>query len=236
MLLSIILPVYNEIYTLEPLLALIAKVELPAAIEREIIIIDDCSDDGTREFLATVGQGAKILHNDTNRGKGYSVRRGLAAAQGDIAIIQDGDLEYNPADYIRLLEPILRGDADAVYGSRFLPPHDQKWLNWLHKSGNRLLTVLSNVCSGLRLTDLETCYKMLTRPVIDAILPHLTSNRYAIEPEITALIARIGFRIIETGVSYNSRSYQRGKKIKIRDGLAAVAAIVYFNLIAPHRH
>lgn len=231
MLLSVIIPVYNEFQTVRNLLERVAAVELPTGITREIIVIDDGSSDGTRELLAGAGLGATVLFNDKNRGKGYCVRKGMATARGDIIIIQDGDLEYDPGDYAKLLEPILRGDADVVYGSRFLKWQGQQWLHCLHRQGNRLLTTLSNLCTGLRLTDMETCYKMLTRPVIDAILSSLTSNRYTIEPEITALIAHKRFRICEVGVSYHSRTYKSGKKIKARDGLAAIIAIIYFNLI-----
>lgn len=231
MLLSIIIPVYNEANTIETLLALIAGADLPAGVAREIIIIDDGSTDGTREILKHLDATTTVFLNDLNRGKGYSVRRGLAEAHGDVAVIQDGDLEYDPRDYAKLLEPILKGVANVTYGSRFLKKQGQRWLHFPHRMANRFLTTTSNLFTGLHLTDMETCYKMLSRPVIDAILPNLTSDTYTIEPEITATIAKKGYRIIEVPVSYQSRSFQNGKKIGLKDGLAAIAAIIYFSLI-----
>jgi len=194
-------------------------------------VVDDCSTDGTRALLRTLRESGRVafelFEQDRNRGKGAAVRRGFAECSGDIVLIQDADLEYDPEDYPGLLAPILEGRADVVFGSRFLGgPH--RVLFFWHSIGNRLLTMLSNMMTDLNLSDMESCYKVFRRDVVDRI--ELRSERFAIEPEITAKVARLGVRIYEVPISYHGRTYAEGKKITWRDGFAAVWAIVRYNL------
>lgn len=229
--LSIIIPVYNELTTVEEILARVQTAELPAGLEREIVIVDDGSSDGTGELLdelcPTLGPTVKLLRHQENRGKGAALRTGFGEASGDILLIQDADLEYHPRDYPALLAPILDGEADVVYGSRFHGGAQRVLLFW-HYLGNRALTFLSNMLSDLNLSDMETCYKVLRSEALEGIELH--SNRFGIEPELTAKLAKRNLRIYEVPVSYYGRTYADGKKIGWRDGVAAVWAILRYNL------
>lgn len=229
--LSIIIPVYNEINTVEELLRKVLNAPLPDGIEKEIIIVDDFSKDGTREFLKALGEPFKIVFHGENKGKGAAIRTGLKYATGDYVVIQDADLEYNPDEIKDLLKPILEGKADVVYGSRFMSGRPHAVLRFWHYIGNKILTVISNAFTNLYLTDMETCYKMFTRKVIDEIGPKLVSNRFDIEPEITARIAKGKYRVFEIGISYGGRTKAEGKKIGWKDGIEAIWAIVKFNLL-----
>ena len=221
---SVVIPVYNEVSTIREIVARVQAVDL----EKEIIIVDDGSTDGTRELLQeiTLSQdNVRVLYHDRNQGKGAALRTGFEGATGDIVIIQDADLEYDPREYPVLLAPILDGRADIVYGSRFLGgPH--RVLFFWHYLGNRFLTLLSNALTNLNLTDMETCYKVFKREVLNDI--QLKSNRFGFEPEFTAKIAKKGFRIYETSISYSGRTYAEGKKIGWKDGVKAIFAIIWF--------
>lgn len=227
--LSVIIPVYNEEATVETIVDLVLKA--PLSIEKELILVDDCSSDGTRQIIETklTAKVAKTIFHEKNRGKGAALRSGFAAATGDIVIVQDADLEYNPNEFQRLIDPILAGKADVVYGSRFVSGEPHRVLYFWHSLGNKLLTMLSNMLSDLNLTDMETCYKAFRRETIANIV--IEENRFGFEPEITAKIARIpGIRIYETGISYSGRTYEEGKKIGWRDGVAALWCILKYNL------
>ena len=222
--LSVIIPVYNECDTVEEVLVRVAK----SPVQKEIIVVDDGSDDGSREILARLSENAdrpddlKVFFHERNRGKGAAVRTGIAQATGDWILIQDADLEYDPRDYPTLVAPLQDGRADVVYGSRFLGgTHRTRYFQ--HYLANRFLTLVSNLLTNLDLSDMETGYKVFRRQVFDGI--RLRSNRFEFEPEITAKVARKGYRIYETPISYNSRSYQEGKKITWVDGVRAVWAI-----------
>jgi glycosyltransferase involved in cell wall biosynthesis len=224
--LSVVVPVYNEVYTLGEIVARIRA----SFIEKEIILVDDGSTDGTRDLLARLeGQAdLRIFYHPENRGKGAALRTGFGHAQGDVVIVQDADLEYDPAEYPRLIQPIVEGAADVVFGSRFLPQGPHRVLYFWHSVANRLLTTLSNMFTGLNLTDMETCYKVFRREVIESILPTLKENRFGIEAEVTAKVARRKFRIFELGISYFGRTYGEGKKIGIRDAFRALWCIVRY--------
>jgi glycosyltransferase involved in cell wall biosynthesis len=221
---SVVIPVYNEVQTIKEVVARVQEVEL----EKEIIIVDDYSTDGTRERLREINhayENVKVLYHDHNQGKGASLRTGFQAITGDIVIIQDADLEYDPRDYPLLLGPIVDGRADVVYGSRFLGgPH--RVLFFWHYVGNKLLTLLSNMLTNLNLTDMETCYKVFKSEILAEI--KLRSNRFGFEPEFTAKIAKKSFRIYETPISYSGRTYAEGKKIGWKDGIKAIFAILWF--------
>ncbi|MCZ6514193.1 MAG: glycosyltransferase family 2 protein [Nitrospinae bacterium] len=223
--LSIIIPVYNEQNTLRTLLARVEAVDY----EKEIVLVDDGSTDGTREIVQDYqGQdGYTVLIHAKNLGKGAALRSGLAEAKGDIIIIQDADLEYDPREYGNLLEPILDGRADVVYGSRFLGGPHRVMFFW-HYLGNMVLTTLSNMTTNLNLTDMETCYKAFTRKVLDSLT--LKCNRFGFEPEFTSKVARKNFRIYEVPISYSGRDYTEGKKIGWKDGIAAIWFIIRFRL------
>jgi glycosyltransferase involved in cell wall biosynthesis len=226
--LSIVVPVYNEKRTISQVLERIQN----APYEKEIIVVDDCSTDGTREILRSFDSSsripsAKFLYQPVNQGKGAALRTGIAAATGDIVIVQDADLEYDPADYANLIQPITAGLADVVYGSRFLSGPHRVLLFW-HSLGNRFLTLLSNMFTDLNLTDMETGYKAFRRELFSKIT--IEENRFGFEPEITAKIARLRCRIYEVPISYFGRDYSEGKKITWKDGLAALYFIVKYNL------
>jgi len=227
--LSVIIPTYNEVRTIETLLRTLDEI----AISLEILVIDDGSTDGTRPLLKTLhGNGLidYLFLHDANCGKGAAVRHGIEVATGDLIVIQDADLEYDPKEFPILMEPILSGKADAVYGSRFLGGSRRVLLFW-HMVGNRFLTLLSNMLTDLNLSDMETCYKLVKADLLKS-LP-LSSNRFGFEPEITARLSQAGARIYEVPISYHGRSYQEGKKITWKDGLAAIFHILRYNLFPP---
>ena len=223
---SVVVPVYNEKATVAEIVRRIRAVP----ISKEIILVDDASTDGTRDVLATLdrGEDLRIELHDRNRGKGAALRTGFAQATGDIVIVQDADLEYDPRQYRRLIQPIVEGVADVVYGSRFLPVGPHRVLYFWHYLANRALTTLSNMFTDLNLTDMETCYKVFRREVIEAITPTLKENRFGIEPELTAKIARRKYRIYEVGISYFGRTYQEGKKIGLPDACRVFVSILRY--------
>jgi len=224
MLLSVLVPVYNEAATIVQVIDRIFAQAWPTDLE--VIVVDDCSRDGTRDILKGLENsrpGLTIRYHPENRGKGAALRTALAAASGEVVAVQDADLEYDPADLIPLLQPIILGGAEAVYGSRFLAGRASH--GW-HRLGNRIITLVSNFFTGQKLTDMETCYKVVLRRHLAAM--KLRSNRFGIEPEITAKLSRRGVRIIEMPISYHYRTYAEGKKINWRDGVKAILAIIYF--------
>jgi glycosyltransferase involved in cell wall biosynthesis len=232
---SIVIPVYNEAATVQTLVGRVVGARLPGDLDREIICIDDCSTDGSAEKLDQLpgmfpGASFQIVHKPVNQGKGAALRDGFRLATGDVVIIQDADLEYDPADYPRLLQPILDDRADVVYGSRFMGGAPHRVLYFWHTLGNRFLTIFSNMFTNLNLTDMEVCYKVFRKPVLDRV--RIRCNRFGFEPEITAKIARMRprLRIFEVGISYYGRSYEEGKKITWKDGVKAMLAIVRFGL------
>ena len=225
---SIIIPVYNEAKTIQRIVDVVRVASFGFEAQREIIVIDDGSADGTYEALKSI-KGIKVLHFESNQGKGAALKAGFGQASGDFVIIQDADLEYDPADYAILLKPMYEGKADVVFGSRFRGEY-QRVLYFWHYFGNFLLTLLSNMFTNLNLSDMETGYKVFKREVVKSFTPHLRSKRFGIEPEITARVARGGWRIYEVPINYYGRTYEEGKKIRWYDGVKAIAAILYFNL------
>src|SRR3954470_18616831 len=224
---SVVVPCYNE---RETIAELIRAVRAAPVSDLELILSDDGSDDGTQTVIETELRGVVdvLLFHESNRGKGATLRSGFAAATGDIIIVQDADLEYDPQEYPVLLAPILSGRADVVYGSRFAGGQAHRVVYFWHMVGNRFLTLLSNMLTNLNLTDIETCYKAFRREVLGGIA--IEEDRFGFEPEITAKVAKAGCRIFEVGISYNGRTYEEGKKIGWRDGLRAVYAIIKYNL------
>lgn len=227
--LSIIIPVYNEKAFIETVVRNVQNADA-GTLEREIIIVDDASTDGTVEILKTRIEASvsKVIYKERNEGKGAALRTGFEHASGDIVVVQDADLEYDPREYGKLLDPILKGKADVVYGSRFVGSEPHRVLFFWHYLGNSLLTLLSNMFTNLNLTDMETGYKMFRREVLEAIT--VEQNRFGFEPEITAKVARGNWRIYEVGISYAGRSYAEGKKINWKDGVQAVWCILKYNL------
>jgi len=231
---SIVIPVYNEAATIHELIDLVVMAPLPTGLVREIICVDDCSKDGTGQKLDELpglhpSIDIRVMHKPVNEGKGAALRDGFKMATGDVILVQDADLEYDPGDYPKLLTPILEEKADVVYGSRFIgEPH--RVLYFWHTLGNKFLTSFSNMFTNLNLTDMEVCYKVFRKSVLDRI--ELKCNRFGFEPEVTAKIARMRprLRIYEVGVAYYGRSYEEGKKITWKDGVRAILTIVRFGL------
>lgn len=227
--LSIVIPCYNEFFTIDQIINSVIAAPYP---DKEIIIVDDFSKDGTRDKLRneieSSGKVHKILYHNSNLGKGAALRTGIAAATGDLVIIQDADMEYDPNEYPRLVEPILNGRADIVFGSRFLGGDAHRVLYFWHRVGNGFLTLASNMFTNLNLTDMETCYKVFRREIIQNI--KIEENRFGFEPEITAKISKLNCRIYEVGISYYGRTYDEGKKIGWRDGFRAIYCILKYNL------
>jgi glycosyltransferase involved in cell wall biosynthesis len=231
--LSIVIPVYNERATIEQILAVVSGVDL-GPIEKEIICVDDCSRDGTHERLVELAPkfNLKVLRHEVNQGKGAALRTGFQSATGDLVIVQDADMEYDPHEYPKLLAPILEGKADVVFGSRFLGSGSHRVLYFWHSVGNKMLTLASNAVTNLNLTDMEVCYKVFKREIIQKIT--IEENRFGFEPEITAKVAKLRpqVRIHEVGISYSGRTYEEGKKIGWRDGVRAFWCIVKYGLFS----
>ena len=243
--LSIIIPVFNEEKTLARLISAVENVELP--LEKEIILVDDCSTDGSREVIhsfhittfsvVSPQVGYKMVFLEKNQGKGAAVRRGFQEATGDIVLIQDADMEYNPQDYPALIRPIMDGVADVVYGSRFLPRSRASGspIKIAYKRGylfSRMLNWVSNILSEVKLTDMYTCYKVFSKDAINKIYPRLKSKKFGIDPELTAWIGKMNLKVVEVPISYKGRTYEEGKKINWKDGIAAIWHIIRFNIFA----
>lgn len=232
-LLSVVIPAYNEAATIERLIATVLDVD----VEKEVIVVDDHSTDGTRDVLAALAAAhgnVRVLHHTQNLGKGAALRTGFAQARGRFVIVQDADLEYDPAEYPKILEPLVDGSADVVYGSRFIGGESHRVMYFWHLVGNRMLTLLSNMLTNLNLTDMETCFKAFRREIIQSI--RLEEDRYGFEPEVTAKLAAYRLdgeplRIFEVGISYHGRTYAEGKKIGWRDGLQALWCIAKYNTL-----
>ena len=232
MTLTVVMPVFNEEATLKEIVSVVESVELPSPMEKiELIMVDDCSTDRTRKILKDYEDRHTVIYHEKNSGKGKALQTGFRAATGDVVVVQDADLEYDPHEYGRLLKPIIEGKADVVYGSRFVGGDSHRILYYWHSLGNKSLTWLSNMMSDLNLTDMETCYKLFKRPVLERIT--IYENRFGIEPEITAKVAEMGrnegLRIYEVGISYHGRTYEEGKKIGFSDALRAFYCVLKYN-------
>lgn len=233
--LSVVIPVYNEEKTLSTLIDAVVRVPL----NKQIIVVDDASRDGTRRVMEEVKARYEgnpeneviLCFHEQNRGKGAALRTGFGLATGDVVLIQDADLEYDPEEYPRLLRPIRDGRADVVYGSRFLGGEERRVLYFWHSIGNKFLTMLSNVCTDLNLSDMETCYKVFRRECIQEILPDLEQERFGFEPEVTARVSQRRYRVYEIGISYNGRTYKEGKKIGWKDGFVAIGCILKYAFV-----
>jgi len=227
MLISVLIPCYNEKNTIEEI---VLRVNNLKNLDIEIIIIDDCSNDGTREILndKIKDKVSKVIFNENNYGKGYSLKKGINAANGEIILIQDADLEYNPKEYYKLTKPIIDGDADVVYGSRFIGGDERRILFFWHTVANKLLTLLSNMFTNLNLTDMETCYKVFKKEIIKKV--ELREKGFGFDPEVTAKIAKLKPRIYEIGISYFGRTYEEGKKIGLKDAFIVLKCIIIYNL------
>ena len=225
--LSIVIPCYNEAKTIR---LIVERVRAAPIKDKEIIIVDDCSRDGTRDILRTqiAPLVDKIIYHEVNQGKGAALRTGFAAATGGTVIVQDADLEYDPQEYPKLLKPIVDGRADVVFGSRFMGADAHRVVYFWHMVGNKFLTLLSNMGTNINLTDMETCYKVFRREILQKIT--IEENRFGFEPEITAKVAKLGCIIYEVGISYHGRTYAEGKKIDWRDGFRALYAIIKYNM------
>ena len=234
--LSIIIPAFNEARTIESLLERVLMAKLPDGVERELVVVDDCSKDATQacvhDFInRSSGVSINYIRHDVNQGKGGALHTGIRAATGDFLVVQDADLEYDPAEYSLLIQPLIEQKADVVFGSRFMGGRPHRVLYFWHSIGNRFLTLLSNMFTDLNLTDMETCYKMFRTPVVKQLA--LREKRFGFEPEIVARVSRIpGIRIYEVGISYYGRTYADGKKIGWRDGFRAIYCIVRYNLFS----
>ncbi len=225
---SIIIPCFNEKNTVE---ALLDNVNQDSLFDKEIIVIDDFSTDGTREILKKINDKyTKLILNESNSGKGYCIQKGIKEANGDIILIQDADLEYSPTDYKKLIDPITNGDADVVFGSRFVGSQQTRVLYFWHTVGNKFLTILSNMFTNLNLTDMECCYKVFKKDVIHKI--RLKENRFGFEPEVTAKLSKMNIKIYEVGVKYFGRKNSEGKKISWKDCFAAIYHIIRYNLFS----
>ena len=238
-LLSVIIPVFNEESTILSLLQKVCSVSLPDGVERDIVVVDDCSEDRTWEILndflhSNPDLPVRIFRHEKNKGKGAALRRAIREAKGHYIVIQDADLEYDPSEFSILLKPVLDGYADVVYGSRFMGGSPHRILFFWHSVGNKFLTFLSNMLTNLNLTDMETCYKLFRADILKSL--DLKENRFGFEPEVTARIARFpGVRIYEVGISYYGRTYNEGKKINWRDGFSAIWCILKYNIWARQR-
>jgi glycosyltransferase involved in cell wall biosynthesis len=225
---SVVIPCYNEKETIEKI---VASIRAAPVSELEIIVVDDASSDGTTALLKEKIEAKvdKVIYHDLNRGKGAALRSGFAVATGDVVIVQDADLEYSPDDYPVLLEPIFSGKADVVFGSRFMGGRPHRVVYFWHMIGNKVLTLFSNMCTNVNLTDMETCYKAFRATIVKRL--ELRENGFGFEPEITAKVVKAGFRIYEVGISYAGRTYEEGKKITWKDGFRAIYAIIKYNLL-----